>query len=385
MPPEWTLTCDICGKQFKSHGLGAHQKACRRTAARMQEDRERRGARAGLSFTAPHEMLTDEHVPPPAHQQDDIKTEYHPHSGTTTKIDRFSDFHCCTADRSRPPDNSTPWEPFRLCLDFDFAELVLNANLTKLQTNDLIGLIHHTAFEKFSLTDHDGICKLWDAASPHHTNFKKEVISVPHRNQEHTFDFWHRPLWDWACDLLKDPHLGPHFVFDAQRLYKFDGQDFVRFFDKPWTANAFWESQSSLPNDEGKPFTFVLYADKSKLSTMGRQKAYPVIARCANSPVEICIGEGFGRRCLVGWLPIVEEDKKYSGTQSFINFKNDMCYDFDMWNHVQISLPCLSCSQRRTRQCAHVVSIANGHIYSRYNFGGAKAGLTRRQREDIDV
>ncbi|KAG2155790.1 uncharacterized protein EDB93DRAFT_1262085 [Suillus bovinus] len=79
---------------------------------------------------------------------------------------------------------------------------------------------------------------------------------------------------------------------------------------------------SSLPKDEGKPFAFIIYADKAKLSSFGRQKAYPVIARCANLPVGICNGEGFGGGRLVGWLPIVEEDRKYSGTQSFVNFKN---------------------------------------------------------------
>jgi hypothetical protein len=60
-----------------------------------------------------------------------------------------------------------------------------------------------------------------------------------------------------------------------------------------------------LPKDEGKPFAFILYADKAKLSSFGRQKAYPVIARCANLPVGIRNGEGFGGGHLVGWLPIV--------------------------------------------------------------------------------
>ncbi|KAG2345160.1 hypothetical protein BDR05DRAFT_975302 [Suillus weaverae] len=230
---------------------------------------------------------------PPALQQDDIRTEYHPRSGIPMKTDHFADFRCHTAAPSLAPKN-TPWEPFTLHIDFDFTELVLKANLTKLQTNELIGLIRHSALERFSVTDYDSICKLWDAASSRHAKFKKEVISVPHRDQDHNFDVWYRPLWDWACDLLKDPRLGPHFVFNAQRLYKFDGQNFVRFFDEPWTANAFWNSQSSLPKDEGKPFTFIIYADKAKLSSFGRQKAYPVIARCANLPVGIHNGEGFG-------------------------------------------------------------------------------------------
>ncbi|KAG2158730.1 uncharacterized protein EDB93DRAFT_1290809 [Suillus bovinus] len=251
-----------------------------------------------------------------------ISGQYHPRSGIPTKTDHFADFRCNTAAPSLAPENTTPWEPFSSRIDFDFAELILKANLTKLQTNELIGLIRRAALERFSVTDYDGICKLWDAASSRHAKFKKEVISVPHRDQEHNFDVWYRPLWDWACDLLKDPRLGPHFVFNAQRLYKFDGQNFVRFFDEPWTANAFWDCQSSLPKDEGKPFAFIIYADKAKLSSFGRQKAYPIIARCANLPVGIRNGEGFGGGRLVGWLPIVEEDRKYSGTQSFVNFKN---------------------------------------------------------------
>ncbi|KAG2058240.1 hypothetical protein BDR06DRAFT_980503 [Suillus hirtellus] len=158
------------------------------------------------------------------------------------------------------------WEPFSSCIDFDFAELVLKANLTKVQTNKLISLIHCTAFEQFSVTDYDGVLQ-----------FKKEVILVLHREQEHTFDVWYRLLWDWACYLLKDHHLGLHFVFDAQYLYKYDGQNF-----------------SSLPKDEGKPFAFIIYADKVKLSSFSHQKAYSVIMQYANLPIGICNGKGFG-------------------------------------------------------------------------------------------
>ncbi|KAG1842161.1 hypothetical protein DFJ58DRAFT_844771 [Suillus subalutaceus] len=224
---------------------------------------------------------------PPALQQDNIKTEYHPRSGIPMKTDHFADFCCHTAAPSLVRENTTPWEPFTSRIDFDFTELVLKANPTKLQTNELISLIRRSALKRFSVTDYDGICKLWDTASSRHAKFKKEVISVPHRDQEHDFDVWYRPLWDWACDLLKDPRLGPHFVFDAQWLYKFDGRDFL--------MPSGIVKYSSLPKDEGKPFAFIIYADKAKLSSFGRQKAYPVI---------------------------VEEDRQYSGTQSFVNFKN---------------------------------------------------------------
>ncbi|KAG2068362.1 hypothetical protein BDR04DRAFT_1119853 [Suillus decipiens] len=215
-----------------------------------------------LSFTLQQETPENECVLPPTFQLDDIKTEYHPRSGIATKIDHFADFCCHTATCSQVPKNLTPWEPFSSCIDFDFAELVLKANLTK----------HPLVMQKL--------------------------------------------LWDWACDLLKDHCLGPHFVFDAQCLYKYDRQDFMHFFDELWTANAFWDSQSSLLKDEGKPFAFIIYADKAKLSSFSRQKAYPVNARCANLPVGIHNGKGFGGGRLV------KEDRKYSGTQSFVNFKN---------------------------------------------------------------
>ena len=43
------------------------------------------------------------------------------------------------------------------------------------------------------------------------------------------------------------------------------------------------------------------------LSSSGKVKAYPVIARCGNLPVEIRNGDGIGGGRLVRWLPIVSK------------------------------------------------------------------------------
>ena len=48
-----------------------------------------------------------------------------------------------------------------------------------------------------------------------------------------------------------------------------------------------------------------LYADKTKLSSFGMQKGYPVMARILNLPVGIRNGDGFGGARVVGWLPVV--------------------------------------------------------------------------------
>jgi hypothetical protein len=158
--------------------------------------------------------------------------------------------------------------------------------------------------------------------------FEQESISAPYKGEAHNFDVWVRPIWTWIEDMLQNEDLIDHFEWDACQVWKFDeDQDsWIRFYDEPWTADQFWKIQvcgfyyllpciifiltwyldekSSLPKG-AKPLMLSVYADKSKLSTFGTQKGYPVIARCANLPVEIRNGNGLGGGRVVGWLPIV--------------------------------------------------------------------------------
>jgi hypothetical protein len=62
--------------------------------------------------------------------------------------------------------------------------------------------------------------------------------------------------------------------------------------------------KSKLP-EGAKPLCILLYADKTRLSSFGTAKAHPVIARCANLPIEIRNGEEIDGGRVVGWLPIV--------------------------------------------------------------------------------
>jgi len=105
------------------------------------------------------------------HELDDIKVEYHPHSERPSTIHQFSDF-----SRSRPlegqvPRNNSPWEPFRTRLDFEVAEIVLEAALTKEQTNRLLDLVHQSAngADTFTLQSHDEVRSLWEMASQRYT------------------------------------------------------------------------------------------------------------------------------------------------------------------------------------------------------------------------
>lgn len=65
------------------------------------------------------------------------------------------------------------------------------------------------------------------------------------------------------------------------------------------------EQQSKLISPDAKAFCFGLYADKSKLSSFGTQKGYPVVVRCMHLPTLIHNGTGVGGGMVVGWLPVV--------------------------------------------------------------------------------
>lgn len=51
----------------------------------------------------------------------------------------------------------------------------------------------------------------------------------------------------------------------------------------------------------------IIYADKTRLSTFGTAKGYPVIARVGNLNINIRNSEGPGGGFMVGWLPVVSK------------------------------------------------------------------------------
>ncbi|KAG9316513.1 hypothetical protein JVU11DRAFT_2562 [Chiua virens] len=162
-------------------------------------------------------------------EKGDIKVEYHPHSGYAQEVHQFLEYQKNQASKSVTPCHKQPWEPFHSCLDFKIAELMLHAALNKNETNWLISLIHCAVGgkESFSLTSHKEINEIWSGASHCFTPFECTMISVPYLKDTHQFNVYSHLLWDWVIDLLSHPHIGPHTVFDAEWLYKYDGSTFI--------------------------------------------------------------------------------------------------------------------------------------------------------------
>ncbi|KAG1763075.1 hypothetical protein EDD22DRAFT_979489 [Suillus occidentalis] len=212
--------------------------------------------------------------------------EHHLSSGIEAEVYAFNDFKRGPAVPLEAPSNSKPWRPFHSRLECEVAELALEAGLNNEQTDQLIKICHCCAVgkENFTFKNHKDIHVKWEAASFRITKFTKEVISVPYDGKMWNFDLHYRDLWGLASDLLGDPHIFPHFTFDAQRLSKFDSETFVCFIGEPYTAQDFWDVQSQLLPG-GKPLAFILYADKTRLSSFGTV--------------------GIGSSYVVGWLPIL--------------------------------------------------------------------------------
>lgn len=116
-----------------------------------------------------HPLFPDADVPEHVDlmfQVDNIKLEYHPSSGITPEVYSFNDFKCRPPTSSAPP-NKRPWAPFKSRLEFEVAELALEACLNNDQTDRLITLCNRCASqsEKFTFQNHKDIRERWDAVS----------------------------------------------------------------------------------------------------------------------------------------------------------------------------------------------------------------------------
>ncbi|KAF7424448.1 hypothetical protein PC9H_009755 [Pleurotus ostreatus] len=364
-------TCAICGQDIHARGMAAHRKKCEKDRANalhdMAEKQLQRAAQveleefrliqaigpAGPADTPDHNapaQFMDEHEgyrgfspimlghgdrdgvqinddPSVPFAKDDIKTEYHPHSRKVPTVQSFNTYQrrptSPPVEASAHNNSLPPWSPFRSRLDFEVASLALDAALKKEHVEALISLLKRCGRDpqQFTIQNAADIDDTWTLATHKAPEFIRDDIEVEYDGEMMTFEMWYRPLWDWALSLVQDSSLVPYFEWNSQRLYKFNGTNFVRFVDEPLTGEQLWNMESDIPED-GTPFFFILYADKSKLSSFGTAKAYPVIARCANLCTSIRNGRGIGGGTVVGWLPVIKEDSEDSGKRKFIIHKS---------------------------------------------------------------
>jgi hypothetical protein len=98
----------------------------------------------------------------------EIKIVYHPASKRAETYIRVDEDlpSAPAADNSGQPSAEEPWHLFRSRLDFEIAELALNAHLSKADTEHLLSIIQRCIQdpEQFTLQGHKDIAAYWDLA-----------------------------------------------------------------------------------------------------------------------------------------------------------------------------------------------------------------------------
>ncbi|KAJ2932117.1 hypothetical protein H1R20_g4995, partial [Candolleomyces eurysporus] len=261
---------------------------------------------------------------------DDIKVVPHPHSGRQIRYYDYDDYTTDIAGskfpKASPSSNqpsTPPWAPFSTRIDFKFAEMLQDAHLNARQIDAFVSMVHEILAnpKEFTLADGKHVAETWTIATKMHgVGLEQEDVEVEYDGECIEFPLWRIEARDWALSILTNPELSKELRFDAEQLFRHNGEGFERFINEPWTANTWADVQSKLPPGAA-PFMIILYADKTKLSSMGTKKGYPVYVRCANLPSHIRNGEGLGGGQMIGWLPIIPEDADKSGKKRFVDFK----------------------------------------------------------------
>ncbi|GJF00191.1 hypothetical protein PsYK624_164700 [Phanerochaete sordida] len=255
---------------------------------------------------------------------DDIKIEYHPLSGRGSQIYRFVHFKREQPLRVDIPDDFDEcFSPFNSLDDYRFAEVALDAGLKEEQVNVLLDIIAkiRNGESKFSLTSCAEMNAAWAKAAVYHPSFEKHTVTEDYRGSPMSYDMHVRNLWDWVQSVVREPRLGPHFQWDAIRMSKWDGSDWLPYVEDPITGSSMWDAQSALHDDPtAKPLGIILFADKSKISSFGTLEGYPVIARIANIDSTIRNGQGFGGACVVGFLPLMKDTPAQRKIKDWVDF-----------------------------------------------------------------
>lgn len=104
-------------------------------------------------------------------QLHDILINHHPSTEKPEAKYSFAEYceaesETNTHDTATNTTNKRPWRPFRTQLDFEFAELFLDAHMNKTQITTMIALIHHATVstEQFTLANGSDLDQIWEFA-----------------------------------------------------------------------------------------------------------------------------------------------------------------------------------------------------------------------------
>ncbi|KAK0209572.1 hypothetical protein IW262DRAFT_1468837 [Armillaria fumosa] len=313
MPPTHQEQCQYCLRSFALHGLKRHETACKQNFDEQRdnalyEQRLFRTAQTNAMVPSGNDISTasDEYWLIPDHDPELIHPA--PNDDIAAHPDPDDDIAASLPETHEESIHGTS--------EYKRDDIRMMKTLFQLLNPEAAS----NPSTEFNVRSPKDFKEHWDRAVNLITPFEKSTVTVRLRNKDYTYDVYRQNLWEWALELVQNPLLEPHFIWDAVQLSKWNGDAFEKFVDEPWMVQAFWDLQMALPGG-AKVLCFIIYADKTRLSSFGTAQGYPVVARCGNLPIEIRNGNSVGGGRVVGWLPVIKEDAKYRKKVYYVDFK----------------------------------------------------------------
>jgi len=176
----------------------------------------------------------------------------------------------------------------------DFMELLTKWNLSDACGSDILKFSKKICRDDVNLpTSVKQGRQLLDRMNVPHISFKKVPIMV---YKEETYYLYYRPIFDAIKELLSNPNIFKHCVFEFQILKNEDQWIYCEQYNGEW-----WERvQKSIP-DEAKVLSIILYSDATTCDQLGKTSEHPIYLTLGNIPS--WVRNKPDAKVLLGYLP----------------------------------------------------------------------------------
>ncbi|KAG8700989.1 hypothetical protein FRC09_005626 [Ceratobasidium sp. 395] len=213
-----------------------------------------------------------------------------------------------------------PHHPFKTQDDFDQAHILIKYGASDDQITEQLQLNLRRLKDQ---GDTEGIPKnarelhqlLATAAPAEHLTFDIYEIATYFKTHSSIHHVRTRSLWQAVVDPVEDPELANDLVYlPSQRFVRSrTSSKPTQTLEEPWHGKDWWDAQTRI-GPGGRALWVQVYVDATHLSTAGGAKVWPVYGWLGNVPAALRKGRGKGGAALIGYLPVVEEDKSLNSS-----------------------------------------------------------------------
>ncbi|KAG9077650.1 hypothetical protein FS749_010436 [Ceratobasidium sp. UAMH 11750] len=224
-----------------------------------------------------------------------------------------------TSSQTSAQPAQPPYYPFTSFDDFDQARiLITNSALDGHITNQLQHNAHRfgTGQEAGSPANARELHKLLAQATPaENLTFQTCDIVTEFKGYTYMHQARSQSLWQALTDMVVDPDMVHQFVWLPEQRFVHSRCSArpTPTLEESWHGQDWWNAQLWI--GPGSRILYIqLYVDSTHLSVGGGAKVWPMYAWLGNLPAALRKRHGKGGAALVGYLPVVEEDKRLSSS-----------------------------------------------------------------------